>query len=531
MKIFQKALLAVAASAFCFQPFEVQAVIDNPVTIAVLKVYDKELQSNPKNYMVWFRRANEYYRHNEYEKALEDVNNALKYVPVSDKDLRFQAYMLRASIYDQTSRKADELSDLNSAIALDPESYAAYYLKANAEYELGDIAAAKTDYAKLQRFNTRSLEAVLGLARCAVKENNLSAANDYLQQAADFAPNNPKVFVRRASVRKMIGDDSGAVDDLILALSLKSDDSDAVQALVDYGNTNYAVTITALTNAMQLAPDNALYRYLRAMIAEAHFNYNSAITDFRYILDNNLYNYHGINASLARSLYGLGNYDEALIQIDNALGTVDNVADYFVVRSKILRALGRNDDAINAAAKALAVDRSYVPALVEMAMNFVDKKDYRQAASLLAEASMDDANNPSVYLLRAWLMKDKLKDAAGAKSMNEQALAIDGYDMNNVKSLRGFALMNLGREPEADLWMENLLENVQDNDGLINYYGACYYGLRGNMDKALECAERSMSKGYSDKHNWLKNTDGQINASSLRGDLNFLQLVEKYMNK
>ncbi len=529
MKILRNVVLVVAASVACSPAFEAQAKIDNPMTQAVIKVYDKELQSNPKNYMVWFRRANEYYRHNEYEAALSDVNNALKYVPVKDADLRFQAYMLRASIYDQTGKKVEALSDLNSAIALDPESYAAFYLRANTEYELGDIAAAKTDYTRLQRFNPRSLEAVLGLARCAVKENNLSAANDYMQQAAEFAPNNPTVYVRRASVRKMIGDDNGAVDDLILALSLKSDDEDAVKALVEYGNSNYAATITALTNAMQLAPDNALYRYLRAMIAEAHFNYRAAVDDFRYILDNRLYDYHGINASLARCLYGLGRYDEALLQVDSALGQVDNVADYYVLRSKILRALGRNDDAINAAAKALAVNRSDVQALVEMAMNYVDKKSYRQAADLLAEASMDDGNDPSVYLLRAWLQSGKLNNAEAAQSMNEMALNVEGYESGDVRSLRGFALMNLGREPQGDLWVENLVDNVPDTDGLINYYAACYYALRGNNDKALECAERSMAKGYSDKHNWLANTDGQINIAPLRNDLRFGQLTQKYL--
>ncbi len=528
MKILRNAILGIAAATLCAPAFEAHAVIDNPITIAVIKVYDKELQSNPKNYMVWFRRANEYYRHNEYDKALNDVNNALKYVPTSDTDLRFQAYMLRASIYERTHKLHEALSDLNSAVTLDPESYAAVYLRANIEYELGDYSAARTDYARLQRFNSRSLEAVLGLARCAVKENNLSAANDYLQQAVEFAPTNPKVYVRRASVRKMLGDDNGAVDDLILALSLQSDDKDAVAALVEYGNTNYAATITALTNAMQLAPDNALYRYLRAMIAEAHYNYRAAADDFSYILDNKLYNYHGINASLARCLYGLGRYDEALAQIDNALGQVDNVAEYYVLRSRILRALGRGDDAINSAAKALAVDRTSVAALQEMAMNYVDKKSYRQASDLLAEASMDDVNNPEVYLLRAWLQGSKQGNASNAQTLNSRALDVEGYTAADVRSLRGFALLNLGREPEADLWMENLTDNVADNDGLINYYAACYYTLRGNTAKALECASKSMEKGYSNKHNWLHNNDGQINVSALRSNPEFIKLVEKY---
>lgn len=519
-KIFAAFLLALA--------FNASAVIDNPVTLAVLKVYDAQLQQNPNDYLTWFRRANEYYRHSEYVRALDDVNKAIGLAPGSDTDLRFQAYMLRAGIYNQTHKPELALADLNSAIALDPENYAAIYQKANTEFELGNYGAARVDYTRLQRFNSRSTEALLGLARCSVKENNLSAANDYLQQAVDFDANNPEIYSRRATVRRLMGDHNGAVDDLIVALSLKSDDPKAIEMLVEYGNTNYPATIAGLTNAISLAPDNGLYRYLRAVIAQAHFNYVAAIDDFQEIVDRRLYNYHGINASIARCLYGLGRYNEALNQIDEALGHSTNVADYYVLRSQILRALGRNDEAIDAAARALAVSPEYVPGLVEMAVNYIDKKEYNLASGLLGEASMSDANDPSVYLLRAWLHQNFLNQPVAAKGFNEQALNVENYGDHNVKSLRGFALLNLGRTDEAIEWMETIIREVPDNDGLINYYGTCFYDLQGQDEKALECAERSLKAGYSDNHNWMKNSDGQINVAALRDDLRFLRLLQQY---
>ena len=504
------------------------AVIDNPITLAVLGVYDAQLKENPNDYVTWHRRANEYYNHNEYIRALDDVNNALALAPASDTDLRFQAYMLRAAIYEQSHKPELALADLNSALALDPNSYAAIYQKANTEYELGNYGTARTDYTRLQRLNSRSTEALLGLARCSVKENNLSAASDYLQQAVDFDPSNPEIYLRRANVRRMMSDHNGAVDDLIVALSLKSNDQKAIEMLVDYGNTNYPAVIAGLTNAISLAPDNGLYRYLRAMIAEAHFNYLSAIDDFQEIINRRLYNYHGINASIARCLYGLGRYQEALDQVDDALARSTNVADYYVLRSQILRALGRNNEAINAAATALAVAPESVPGLIEMAVNYIDKKEYGQAASLLGEAAMADANNPGVYLLRGWLHQNYLNQPVAAKGFYEQALNVEGFSNTNVKSLRGFALLNLGRTDEANQWMDLILAEVPDNDGLVNYYATCFYALQGNDDKALECAERALQAGYSDNHNWMVNTDGLINVGSLRDDLRFLRLMQQY---
>lgn len=503
-------------------------VIDNPVTQAVIRVYDAQLAENPQDYQTWFKRANEYYRHSEYVKSLDDVNNAIALAPAADTDLRFQAYMLRAGIYNQMGKHELALADLNSALAIDSESYAAIYQRANTEFELGDYSAARTDYVRLQRFNSRSVEALIGLARCNVKDNNLSGANDLLEQAVAFDQNNPEVYIRRASVRKMMGDHNGAVEDLLIAISLNTTDQKAIESLVEYGNTNYAATIAGLTNAIQLAPQNGLYRYLRASIAQAHYNYISAIDDFQTIIDQRLYNYHGLYASISECMYGLGRYQEALDKVDYALGTVDNISDYYVMRSRILRALGRQDEAVASAQRALTVNPNSVPALMEMAYNCIDRQDYQQAASLLGEAQMADANDPAIYLMRSWLLGTYLNQPVAAKQFCEQALDVEGYGENNVKSLRGFALLQLGRTEEGDAWMNEILTTVPDNDGLINYYGACYYMLREDDENALKCVERSLQAGYSDNHNWMDNHDGFINVGALRDDLRFLQLMQKY---
>lgn len=524
MKLIKTALISVAAMFATGVP--AHAVIDNPITLAVIMTYDKQLAKNPKDYMVWFKRANEYYRHNEYAKALEDVNNALAYAPAKDADLRFQAYLLRAGIYDQTDKKELALSDLNSALALDPSSYAALYQKANTEFELGQLEEARTNYLKLQNLNTRSVEAPIGLARCAIAENNLSAANDYLQQAVDLDKNRPDVYVRRAGVRRQIGDHNGAVEDLLVALSLDASDSKAIEMLVDYGNTHYANTILGLTNAVNLAPDNGMYRYLRAMIEEAHFNYVPAADDFNYIIDKRLYKYHGLNASLARCLYGLGRYDEALDQINDAISQEANSADYYVTKSRILRALGKSDDAVFNAAKALAINHDDESALVEMALNYVDKNQTKQADGLLAEALINNAENPSLLMLRSWLHSGKMNDKRGASRFDEQVLQSQLYDADNVKSLRGFALLDLGRLAEADAWMNNVIATSADPDGEVNYYGACYYSMRGDDTKALNCVETAVKKGYGNKHNWLVNKDGGIHVGAIRDDLRFLRIVK-----
>ncbi len=128
--------LAAASSAAGFA----QSSIQNPITQAVLAVYEEELRENPNDYNVLMSRADEYYRHDEYIRSLADVDRVLQLAPESEEDVRLRAYVLRAGIYNETKRTAEALDDLIKAAAMAPDSYSIIYQKANAEFSLGKYA-------------------------------------------------------------------------------------------------------------------------------------------------------------------------------------------------------------------------------------------------------------------------------------------------------------------------------------------------------------------------------------------------------
>ena len=120
-----------------------QSGLDNPISKAIMKVYDKQLEDDPQDYETYFKRAIEYYNYNQYAKALSDIDNALKYIPAGETDIKFQSLCMRASIYEMTEEYYKALIDLNEAYRLDPSSYTVIYRKANAEYLTNDYAKAK----------------------------------------------------------------------------------------------------------------------------------------------------------------------------------------------------------------------------------------------------------------------------------------------------------------------------------------------------------------------------------------------------
>lgn len=505
-----------------------QKGINHPMVQAVLGVYEEELRENPRDYNILLNRANEYYRYSEYIRALSDVDKVLEYAPENDAETRLQAFVLRAGIYNETKRPEKAIDDLNEAVKLDPNSYAVVYQRANTNFVLGKYSDAKADFSKLERLNPRAIEAYIGLARVAVKENNLGTANEKLAQAVTLDPNNAETYVRRASVRRLMGDHNGAVDDLILALSIDNKHSRALEELLEYGNTNYPATNAGLSNAISQAPQVGMFRYMRAVIAQAHFHYLAAIKDYQTILDEKLYDYHGIYASIAECNYALGNYAEALDNIDRALSMIKNNASHQVLRSRILRALGRYDDAINAGAAALAIDRQSNDALVEMAMGYVAVANYDEASLLLGEAIINDAENAVYPMLRAWVLETYLNREAAAEQLYQKVADLDHYFVDNPRSLKGFALLSIGQKEQAVRWMENILNTVNDHDGLINYYGACFYAQAGDMQKAMKCAEKALDLGYANYHNWTEEKDGKINVGELRDDLRFLNMLHRH---
>lgn len=519
-------ICAIIISCFSLSTWA-QNGLDNPITKAMMRVYEKQLEEDPRDYETYLKRAIEYYNHDQYAKALGDINNALKYIPTEETDMRFQVLSMRAGIYEATESYDKALADLNDAYQIDPNSFQILYRKANTEYLLHNYEAAKKDYQRMLNINSRSFEALIGLSRIAVVEKNLGLANEYADNAVSLAPSEADVYIRRASVRKMMGNNTGAVDDLILALSTGKNNQKSLYELVEMSNIDYNAVMTGLSNAIRQAPKVGMYYYIRGVIASAHYNYVAALADFKKIINENLYNYHGIHKEIALCRYALGAYDDAIYDINFAINGATENCDYYVVKAKILRALGRSAEAIEYCDIAIGKNPNHTPAIVEKGLCLSDLCDYNQAVVLYGEATLNDANNPYYYLLRAEILNKRLNQPSDANVIYERVIEME-FEGNNVKSLKGFALLALDRYDEAIAWIENILKSTPDIDGSVNYYGACLYAQAGDSDKAFECMKASLQKGYAHYYQWTSDSDVDINVAPIREYPRFKELLSQY---
>lgn len=497
---------------------------------AVMQTYDDMLRENYKDYEVLFRRANEYYNHSDYLRALEDLDSAVKYCPDTDKDTLFAIYALRAQCLFQLKRYQQALPEATKALEYDSQSTSLLNLRARIEYDLADYTAAKADYTRLLRIDARSQDAMFGLALVAAKESNLGLANEYMAKAVDLTPQKADAFIRRAQVKETMGDYNGAVDDILLAMASDTNDPRPLPALVALADGNYAAVMSGLSNAINTAPRQALYYFLRASIAAAHYHYGPAINDFKYIIDENLYNYAGLYCSLAECYYALGQYDLALDNVDSALAKYnddDDPCHYFTVRSRIQRALTQYDKALLSVNRALDIAPEDPDAMVEKALVLVAQNKPKEASAILGEVVMTLPYEPYNYMLRAWVMNDFLNQQKASKGLYTRVIDLELDHSERVSSLLGFAQLFDGKTPQAVAWMDACLAEP-DYDGRTHYLGACFYAWAGRKAKALECVEQALKSGYANYHDWTLNDQARINVAPLRDDPKFTALLSQY---
>lgn len=522
------ASLIVAAALAATSPEAMAQKPISPLTEATINAYSDMIKEDPSDYISFFMRGNEYYNIDEYIKALDDINSALRYAPGTESDIRFQCYVTRANINERLHRYSDAVSDLNSALALSPDCLNCINMLGRMEFNLGNYSRAGELYQNLLRRLPRNRQAMFGLARVAVKENNYGLAAKYCDDAVEMAPNATDVYIERAAIRTMMNNQEGAVDDYIAAINLDDRTTGrALRSLVALSKTNYPAVINGLSRAVNAAPNSGAYLYLRASIAQAHGSYRAAISDLETIINNNLDGYAGLNYSLAECYYALGNYEIALTNIDYAIGNDSDNPLYYAQKAKIRNALADYEGALYAADKSLELNSDCTPALIEKAMAQVGLGKPDEASVTLAEAIMNEADDASIYLLRAWVSKELLGNEAVAKTLFERVLDIP-IDFDRVESLRGFAQLMLGESPAAERWMNEVIETNEDSDGLVSYYAACLYARIGNTSRALAYMENSLRNGYANYHNWMNNTTGYVNVEPLRDLPEFKALMERF---
>ena len=179
--------------------------------------------------------------------------------------------------------------------------------------------------------------------------------------------------------------------------------------------------------------------------------------------------------------------------------------------------------------KAIEIDPKHYEAWYFFGRTKVHEGDLERALRLFERASKVRPEDFQAVLLQA-----QLYTSLGQK---EQALEVTREGINRVRAvlelnpddnralnMGAFALLRMGEIEEASEWMNTSLLNAP-MDSIIQYNGACFFSLAGDVERALDCLENCLIKVGNISREWLKHDSDMDNV---RAHPRFKEIIHRF---
>lgn len=407
-----------------------------------LELVNKQLRETPDNVESLLLRVRLLRRKNEFGQALQDINHALKVnKPKKTEVQNSTLHWWKAYIYEDMGDKVNAAASFKTACELarkdDKENLQSISFDyAQSLYDLGDYAGADAIYRKMLALDEADQAAMAGLARNMIEREQYSEAID-------------KVMLKR----------------------------------LNYAEASIKTRIKKTENRFQWMAFLCQFYETSHQYAEAVRTYDEFEAEFGH--------YDEINVYRSDCYSELGLNELAIADISKAMEK-DPDWQLYVRRGDYYRLNGDLDLAIadfNAAVEdAPKEGYCYYRRGWTYEMQGERKKameDYNMGLEMTQDY-------PYLYLMRGELLllegKKTEADADFEMVVQKDTIADNG-------SCRQYALYFLGRDNEAEEWMNKIIEEDPGNYG--NYYDqACLYSRMGRLKESIAALRKSFEKGY-----------------------------------
>ncbi len=407
-----------------------------------LELVNKQLRETPDNVESLLLRVRLLRRKNEFGQALQDINLALKVNKPKKTEVRNSTlHWWKAYIYEDMGDKVNAAASFKTACELarkdDKENLPSISFDyAQSLYDLGDYAGADAIYRKMLVLDEADQAAMAGLARNMIEREQYSEAID-------------KVMLKR----------------------------------LNYAEASIKTRIKKTENRFQWMAFLCQFYETSHQYAEAVRTYDEFEAEFGH--------YDEINVYRSDCYSELGLNELAIADISKAMEKDPDWqlyvrrGDYYWLNGDLDLAIADFNAAVEDAPKE---GYCYYRRGWTYEMQGERKKameDYNMGLEMTQDY-------PYLYLMRGELLllegKKTEADADFEMVIQKDTIADNG-------SCRQYALYFLGRDNEAEEWMNKIIEEDPGNYG--NYYDqACLYSRMGRLEESIAALRKSFEKGY-----------------------------------
>ena len=490
-----------------------------------LKLLSDQIKSTPDNVECWLLMCRIYRNRKEYGRAMSSVNEAIKVnKPKKSGFYNSSLYWWKASIYDDMDNDEQEIEWLKKALDAARKDNKENIQNISfdlgqAYYELKKYNESDAVYRQMVKEDETDQAAMTGLARNMIEREDYAGAVKMLDASQKYGDEYSETYKFRSEAYDKMGETDKAIDDALLWF--EKDEDAYGSAIIKLMMKHRTYAIAKAKTKMKSSDRKDAWRVLLLSLYEEAGEYENAIKEY-----NSLEEDYGkdefIYAHRADCYNELGLTDMALSEIEKA---IELEADYSNICSKggILRTVGRYAEAIEVFDQAIEVDPLYAFAYYAKGWCHELSGDDDKAMECYDLGIDLDKEYAYIYLMRGQIHL-KRGDKIKAEEDFNTVLQLDTVVTDG--SCRQYALHFLGRDDEADEWMQKLIDDEPYDMG--HYYDkACLYSRMGRTDEAVKALETALEMGYC-AFTHIENDD---DMDAIRGRDDFRALIVKYKEK
>lgn len=489
--------IGVLVAASALTPAVASAQQIHPITQAMLDGYEQLLSQNPDDWFTLYERASQYYRLNDYDKALADILHALRCTPEKEKDQIASERSLAADIYTQTKEYDKALEQIDAAIDVFPGSYPLLYQKGNICMYLGRTDEARKCFQSMLRLKSRSQEALFGLAKCAVLDGDSGEAHSYMDQAEKIDPSNYITYCRLGDLYADMDEIQNAAANYLSAFSLNSRDDRSLSSLLALGKRDYPAVAEALDYAISKTSNTVPLLFLKGNIAKETSHIADAYDAYSRLMKTPEGGAPEVLATMAEICRDNNSLTEAL-------GYADRTVSLSPKPKNLLLKASLEYDLKNYAAAAklcdtvLASEAENADALLLAALCALASEDNAKASDYLNLAVNANPLDIRPLLLRGMLAKDNnLTTLPGNADFVRAAHLVADTDEQLV--YKAIAQAESGKSLDASETMKTVMDKAS-TDPQSAYLTALFHVSTGNIAKGKEALENARKLGFDNKY-------------------------------